>query len=92
MTTAAAQPSGPVDRPTRIKDIRRLLTDEQRERFETALANADGDNDLIGTVHLYAALAQANTTPGLDQATADVHAGRARTHSLDDVFAEAANQ
>jgi hypothetical protein len=88
MSAQPADAHGPAERPRTLRAIRTRLTDEQRERFDAALADTD-EKDVLQVMRTWAALAQANTVPGLEATHAAVRAGRVDTHDIDDVFAEA---
>jgi hypothetical protein len=76
---------GPTERPRTIRAIRAALTTEQRARFSQALEDAD-PADLFALVGRWAALAQVNSDPTVDQQADAVRAGTAPTHSIGEVI------
>lgn len=76
---------GPTERPRTIRAIRAALTAEQRTRFDQDLQDAD-PADLFSLVGRWAALAQVNSAPAVDQQADAIRAGTAPTQSIGEVI------
>ncbi|MFB6554253.1 hypothetical protein [Streptomyces sp. NPDC056405] len=77
--------TGPIDRPCTVGAIRRALPPELRDRFQTALDDADAA-DLSGLVAQWAAVAQTAADAGADTAAGAVRSGTAATYEIGDIF------
>ncbi|MFI7296885.1 hypothetical protein [Streptomyces sp. NPDC050121] len=77
--------TGPTDRPRTVGSIRRELPPELRDRFQTALDDAD-PADLFGLVARWAAVAQTAADAGADTAAGAVRSGTAATYEIGDIF------